>query len=323
MKRNFLCGLVLLSLVLLSSCSDSNDTLPDGDSIPSPPLLLRYELSSTTSVPSGFTFDPVERNFYLAGIGDGSIVRVDAEGRESELRAPDNLVSFWGAKVDAERRRLWICARDPEGIDNQMWVYDLNTDERVKEFLLGALWPKGDCNDLVLDENGIAYVTDPVNPNIYKLDPALGEGSIYLSDPLFTDVFGAGVGLNGIKITEDGSKLITATLAPATLFSVSLPVPDELVVVELEGDPLITPDGMEFLDGYFYSIAIGSVHRLSFNDAYTRATVSSQSGFNQVTSGTIAEGGLYVVKSQAVSFVQGSELDLPFEFFVIDLTTFD
>jgi len=323
MIRNSVCGVTLFIVMLLGACSDSNNSTPITNSEPLTPLLSRYELSSTTSIPSAFTFDPVDRNFYLGGIGDGSLIRVDAGGVESEIRAADFLVQIWGANVDAERRRLWICVRDPEGIDNQVWIYDLNTDERVGEFLLGALWPKGDCNDLVIDENGVAYVTDPINPNIYRLDPLTEEGTIYISDPRFLDVLGLGVGLNGIRISEDGSRLITNTIIPAQLFTISLPEPDEVVVVELEGDPLTTPDGMEFLDGDYYLIAFDAVHRIRFNDEYTRATVSTQGGFDEITSGTAAEGTLYAVNSEAISNQTGAEIDLPFEFFAIDLETFD
>jgi len=321
MKWNSRLWLCFAIAWVLAACSDSNDSsFPPSDQ---PALLPSYELSSTTSIPSGFAYDPVERNFYLAGIADGSIVRVDAVGNESEFRAPDNLVEIWGAEVDPERRRLWICARDPVGIDHQVWIYDLNTDERETTFLLGALWPKGDCNDFAIDEDGNAFVTDPFNPNIYKLDPVTGEGSIYVSDPMFANPLGLPAGLNGIQIAEDGSRLVTSTVLPAAIYTITLPMPDSIVKVELEGDPLTFPDGMQFLDGSYYSIAIGTVHRIRFNSDYTSAIVSTQGGFDEVTSAAAADGHLYVVNSEAQSWLLGGEIDLPFEFFTIDLEAFD
>ena len=91
----------------------------------------------------------------------------------------------------------------------------------------------------------------------------------------------------------------------------------------MEGDPLTFPDGMQFLDGSYYLIGIDAVHRIRFNADYTSAIVSTQGGFDEVTSGAAAEGLLYVVNSEAQSWLLGEEIDLPFKFFTIDLGAFD
>jgi hypothetical protein len=80
---------------------------------------------------------------------------------------------------------------------------------------------------------------------------------------------------------------------------------------------------MQLLDGSYYSIAIAAVHRIRFNADYTSATVSTQEGFDEVTSGVAADGQLYVVNSEAQSFLLGEEIDLPFDFLTVDLGAFD
>ncbi len=210
-------GLLMCIVAITTACSDSNDS-----HITLTPLADRYELSSDDSVPEGVAFDPQERAFYATSLQGGSIVRIDATGKESIFRDADNRARLVGVKVDSRQRRLWVCAQQVDGTDNRVWVFDLVTAQLDMEFLLGALTANGSCNDLVLDSAGVAYVTDPANPYLYRLDPATGTGSILATDPLFDDITGAGLGLNGIALSPDESALIVGKYVPASLLRVSL-----------------------------------------------------------------------------------------------------
>ncbi len=94
-------ALILSIVTVATACSDSSDS----QSAPTP-LPDRYELSSKDSVPEGVTFDPQKREFYATSLQGGSIVRLDAEGRETFFRTADNRVRLLGAKIDDRRRRL-------------------------------------------------------------------------------------------------------------------------------------------------------------------------------------------------------------------------
>jgi sugar lactone lactonase YvrE len=314
--------LALCIMAIATACSDSNDS---GSPAPTTviPLLDRYVLSSDDSVPEGVTFDPQNREFYATSLQGGSIVRVDAQGNESIFRAADNRAQLVGTKIDVQTRRLWVCAQEVDDIDNRVWVFNLENGELDLEFLLGALSADGSCNDLVLDSAGVAYVTDPANPYLYRLDPATGTGTILATDPLFNDTSGAGLGLNGIALTPDESALIVGKLIPATLFRVSLPDAETIESIELSGDALPAPDGLAILEGDLYTVSANSVSRVSMNSRYSAGEVVTVTQSNGLSTATVAEDKLFVIKSDVINFVLNRPLDIPFEIFRVDLNAFD
>ncbi|MDZ7782826.1 MAG: SMP-30/gluconolactonase/LRE family protein [Halioglobus sp.] len=308
--------LALATAVATTACSDSSDA-------PAQPLLDRYELSSPDSVPEGVAFDPVDRAFYATSLQGGSITRIAADGTESLFRPADDRARIGGAKVDPAARRLWVCATQVDGLDDRVWVFDLDTGGLVLEFFLGALSTGGSCNDLALDDSGAAFVTDPANPFIYRLDPDSGEGTVFASDPLFADASGAGLGLNGIAVSADGSALIVARFFPAALLRVNLPDGDVVTPVALSGDDLPAPDGLAVLDGDVYAVSGEAVSRVRPNTDGTAATVTTVPQISGLSTATVAEGALYVIKSDVVNFVLGRPLNPPFEIFRVDLEAFD
>lgn len=307
--------LALAAAVATAACSDSSDK-------PAQPLLDRYELSSPDSVPEGVAFDPVERAFYATSLQGGSITRIAADGTESVFRPADDRAQIGGVKVDAAARRLWVCATQVDGLDDRVWVFDLESGARVLEFVLGALSTGGSCNDLTLDGSGAAFVTDPANPFIYRLDPVSGEGEVFASDPLFTDASGMGLGLNGIAMSVDGDALIVARFLPAALLHVSLPNGDSVVPLALAGDALPAPDGLAVLDGDFYAVSDAAVSRVRTNTDSTAGTVTTVPQISGLSTATVAEGALYVIRSDVTNFALGRPVNPPFEIFRVDLEAF-
>ncbi|MCR9106966.1 MAG: SMP-30/gluconolactonase/LRE family protein [Gammaproteobacteria bacterium] len=308
----------LAVLVLLTGCSDGNDSPANAA-----PLLARYVLSSPDSVPEGIAFDPIDRAFYATSLQGGSITRVDADGTERIFRAADNNVRIGGAKVAASQRQLWVCTQRLDTLDDRIAVYDLDSAEQTMEFLLGALSTNGSCNDLAIAPDGFVYVTDPDNPNLYRLDPTSGEGEVFASDPLFTDLTGQGLGLNGITVTADGNALIVARFFPAALLRVALPNAASITEVALSGDTLPAPDGLVELDGDIYSVSNSSVSRTRLGADGRSGTVTVLPQISGLSTGTAAESALYVIKSDVTSFVLEQPLNPPFEIFSIDLADFD
>jgi sugar lactone lactonase YvrE len=310
--------LMLIATALTTACSNSSDS-----QLTLTPLSDRYELSSADSVPEGVAFDPRERAFYTTSLQGGSIVRIDAAGQESIFRAADNRAELVGAKVDASQRRLWVCARQVDDTDNRVWVFDLASAQLEIEFLLGALATAGSCNDLVLDSAGVAYVTDSANPYVYRLDPATGTGSILATDPLLDDITNAGLGLNGIVLTPDESALIVGKFVPASLLRISLSDAGRIEPIVLTGDTLPPPDGLVVLDGDLYAVSNDSVSRVRPNADFSAADVETvaqqRSG---LSTATVAESGLYVIKSEVLNFVLRRPLDTPFEIFRVDTNAF-
>lgn len=313
---------VVTSALLLGllACSDTSD---NGSPATQSPLLDRYELSSEDSIPEGVAFDPVDRAFYATSLQGGSITRVSSEGDETVFRPADDRASLLGVKVDADSRRLWVCAQNVDGLDNRIWVFDLETADRVQEYLLGALASGGNCNDLVLDVEGVAYVADPSNPYIYRLDPATETGSIFATDPIFAGVPGPVPGLNGIAFTAEGSALVVAKFITRELLWVSYPDAAEIRAIELSGDALPLPDGLVEIDGDIFSVAGNTVARTRLNADGTAGQVVVTEQISGLSTGTLAEGELYLIKSDVLNFALGATLNLPFEIFRVDLAAFD
>ncbi|MEZ5566899.1 MAG: hypothetical protein R3E54_00825 [Halioglobus sp.] len=309
--------LLLAAVAAATGCSDSSDNAPGVS------LLQRYVLSSADSVPEGIAYDGHDAAFYVTSLQGASIVRIAADGSESIFRPADNRAAIGGAKIDSEARRLWVCAQRVDGLDGRVWVYNLDSTELMHEFLLGALSTGGTCNDLALDANGRAYVTDPANPFLYRLDADTGEGDVLASDPLFNDLTGAGLGLNGVAVTPDRSALIVAKFFPAGLLRVSLPDGENISQVQLSGDTLPPPDGLVFLDDDLYAVSGEAVSRVRFATDFTSAQVRVAPQISGLSTATVAQGRVYVVKSGVVNFVLGRPLDTPFEVFALDLNAFE
>ncbi len=317
MNRAFrICFIFLLGLCV--SCSDSSD-----NTVNVTPLLANYILSSPDSVPEGIAFDPVDRAFYVSSVQGASITRIDADGTETLFRDADGSASMGGLKVDTKARRLWVCARGTTNPDNRVWVFDLDSGAMTMEFLLGAISANGSCNDLVLDSTGVAYVTDPANPNLYRLDPSTEEGTVLASDPLFMDVTGIGLGLNGIATTPDESALIVAKFTPPSLYKVSLPDGGSITPITLSGDMFPTPDGLVILDGDLYSVSDSIVTRTRFNADYTAGEARNLTVKTGLSTATIAESQVFVVKSEITNFVTNRPLNLPFEIIRVDLDAYE
>lgn len=312
-------ALLACMVILSTACSDSNDNDTTGTAVA--PLAERYELSSPDSVPEGIAYDARARMFYTTSLNGGGIVRLDPAGQEFVFHPADHRAQLVGTKVDVERRRLWVCAQQVDGGDNRVWVFDLATAERVEEFFLGAVAVNASCNDLVLDSAGIAYVTDPANPNLYRLDPATGSAAILVSDPLFADITGAGLGLNGIALTPDETALIVGKYLPASLLRVGLE-DGSVTPIALSGDTLPAPDGLAVLNDDLYAVSDASVSRVRLSQDASVGVVVTRVQKGGLSTAAVAESDLYVVKSEVLNYVLMRPLNTPFEIFRVDTEAF-
>jgi sugar lactone lactonase YvrE len=301
------------------------------------PLAEEYPLSTKDSLPEGVTFDPIDRAFYAGSLNGGTITRVNADGTESVFLDLDSEVSVSGMKIDAQNRRLWVCAsfRDPmiplgeEGsLYTEIWIFDLVSGEKTHEYSLPAIVPNARCNDFNLDENGIGYLPDSQKPNIYRIDPNEDAGTLYvdnnpilepestLSDALRFFVPGS----NGVVVTPDARYLLIANTPANTLFRVSLSDPSDIIEVVLLGDDFTAPDGLVMFNQILYAVSSGKIHQVTFTGtAFDEGTVQSIDFIGGTTTGTRAENQLYVIKSLVKA---EDETDFPL-IIKVDLSLFD
>ncbi len=285
----------VLGLLALAGCTET-DSGGEGE-----PLQARYELDEAVGVPEGIAYSEARREFYLSSLVDGRITRVTASGEESLLRdPPGGEVTTVGLAVDPSRQHLWACGGD------RLLVFDLDAGAEIESFDLTALDPDATCNDVTVLEDGRAFATDSSLGNLYTAAVG-GSASIHASDPML----GGGLGANGVVPTPDQSQLVVGLYLARQLVLIGTDEPGAPVPIALEGDALLTPDGLEWLGSSLYSVSDAAVQAIALD-----GTSGSVTTLDDVPSGlstaTAAEGRLFVIKSEVTNHVLGQELDLPF-----------
>lgn len=205
-------------------------------------------------------------------------------------------------------------------------MFDLATQELLIEFPLAPLYAHANCNDVVLDESGLAYVNDSENPAIYRLNRETGLGELYVVDPLLGDSTGNGLGANGIEIMNEGNTLIITRMLPPAVVTVSLPEPDLVKEVELQGEAIPLPNfGIRAFENDLYWAVLGATARLRFSDDYETASavLVSLEDAVQTTSLEVAESALYAVNSDVLTFLSTGQTRPPLFIYKIATAEFE
>ena len=77
------------------------------------------------------------------------------------------------------------------------------------------------------------------------------------------------------------------------------------------------------LDDNLYSVSDSDVSRVVYHPQLGSGTVKTVQQISGLSTATIAEGGIYVIKSEVTPFVLGQPLETPFEIFMLDMSAFD
>lgn len=293
-------------------------------------LQEEYILADQELVPESGSYDPVGRAFYVGSATRGSITRVEADGTESLLfdPAPSSSLRTLGLTIDAEARRLWVCVDDTGTPSQGVWTFDLSTGALDIQFDLASAAADATCNDIALDSEGVAYVSDSANPRVYRANVVGEVIEIWADDPLLAPDAGI-FGGNGIAVTEDDryvlvSKTILSSATPR-LLRIERANPTNIAGITTTPEITMTADGISFLDGDLYVAAVGSgeIFRLTTTDQWVTAIVTTS--MQQVGTSTVrpAEGDLYGIYSDITNALLGQPINPPFRIYRIDLASFE
>lgn len=291
-----------------------------------------YPLSSPMSLPEGVAFDAKTRRFFATGLMGGQITQIDAAtGVETVFHASEGEpVQYSGAKVDEQRRRLWVCTSDIRGPRGGVDLFDVDTGALIRHFELSR---GGICNDVCLDDDGVAYVTDSFLPVIYRVDAADGSAGEFIRDAQMAAPMGQ-FGLNGIVVTPDGRHIIGGFTSPSKLFIASRTEPSGVREIALSGDPFAVPgdpnftgaDGIVFIGEELYVVHDGGVQQITFTaSGYAAGTVKSALAPERgLTTATVVDGELYVIKAEVLrSMHMRQPPNLPFKIYKFPRALFE
>ncbi len=188
--------------------------------------------------PEGLAYDPHHNRFYVSSVTRGGVGIVQLDGNYNPFITDEILTSTSGLKVDKARHRLLVCNGPFDG-PNGIGAYNLNTGARIFYTDLTGLLPGKPIfvNDVAVDPQGNAYVTNSFSPVIYKVDRN-GNASIFFQNDAFALDPGE-FGFNGIQYDARGFLLVA--------FSnqiVKIPVSNQAGYSIVQLDATISPDGL-------------------------------------------------------------------------------
>lgn len=241
--------IVVLSVLVLPAMAQ--EVTPEATAAAEPVIINLAAL-----LPEGVEYDAANDRFLFGSLSQGTIHQIQEGGEAEPFVEDEDLVSTVGIHVDAANNRLLVTNSD-SGIFSDpsasgmagLAAYDLETGERLFLADLGALLPEGRhfANDVTVDADGNAYVTDSFSPAIYRVDMD-GNAEIFIEDERLTT--SDGIGLNGIDYHFDGYLLASLGGSESVL---KIPLDDPAALTEVElSEPMaidgmiLTPDGSAF-----------------------------------------------------------------------------
>ena len=275
--------------------------------------LQSIEIQKNALYPEGIDYNPMTDRFVVGSFREGAVYEVDLDGNYHQIIKDDRLNSVLAVRVDIKRDRLFVANSDigasirshSKGSAKlaSVIIYELSTGKGIHYVDLGSLLPdtKHLANDIALDTEGNAYVTDSFSSVVYKIDTN-GKGSVFLQNKRFS---GEGINLNGIVFHPDGF-LIAVKKGEGVLFKIPLNSPNNFSEIEsskkfIGGDGLILVNKKELV--VIANRAAGqtteTVFSISSQDGWKTSKVNTTYKFDKVypTTGVIKRNKIYVLHS--------------------------
>lgn len=285
-------GLVALAtglLGLLPGCSKDEESAASPAKITVPQRALS---------PEGIQYDASNQRFIVSSRTQGRIGTVRDDSTYTQLADDARLISTIGLNLDGTRQRLLAAVSDAGANTTRssattlrklaaLAIFNPSSGALLSYIDLGALRPTLPhfANDIAVDGQGNAYITDSLSPIIYKVD-AQGVATIFLENSQLSG--GNGFGLNGIVYHPDGY-LLVAKSNDGTLFKVPLANPAGFTPVT-STQSLLGADGMLLLDNTTLLVVTGSqntVFRMASSDAWATTRPSGSFATGAVGATTI------------------------------------
>lgn len=276
--------------------------------------------------PEGLTWDPSAQHFIVGSLHHRSIHSVSdaavVETLISDPTLPQN-ATILGLAIDSIHNRLLavVHAAAPLPPFNALAAYDLRSRRRVFLSLLDDETPDGMtttrhvANDVAVDFNGNAYVTNSAGNFIWKVDKD-GEASVFSRSPVFSesplavdpDAPFSECGLNGIAYVSKGY-LLAVQSNTGKMFKVN--ADDGLARRVLLTEDLTWADGLAIRsDGVVLVVSHHTLWFIKSHDSWAEGVVYDKTALNEekfATSVTVGgEDRAYVLYGHVMEGLMGN-----------------
>lgn len=311
-----LAPVAVLGLTLFSSCSKDSDT---GMMAPAAPATITFTQAGL--YPEGVQYDAPNARFLVTSLTTGRLGQVTDAGVYSTPFADDpKIVSAIGVYLDEPRNRALVAVSDPganqqrttaatQGKLARLAIFNRNAPTTAPVVVeLGSLRPALGhfANDVTVDAQGNAYVTDSFSNLIYKVD-AQNNATVFLEDAARLGTPAAGAfGFNGIVFHPDGY-LLVAKSDNGVIYKVPLANPAGYTPVATTQN-LMAADGLLLQDNNTLQVvsnAQAKVFRLATTNGFGAATLSG-------TFSTAAQFPTTLARRDGNSYVLYANLDALF-----------
>lgn len=324
-------AVLFVMLCSFSSCQSYIDQLLDEIKDKKDPKDLPQQITiqEPSLFPEGIEYDTENERYLVSSLTKGTIGQVDDKGNYKAFIEDEDFVSTIGIDVDDFRKRLLVCVSDANERDlAALGIYDLRSGSRVSFTNLGDVSDDPEAshfaNDVAVDLQGNAYVTDSFYPVIYKVDKE-GKASVFLQDDTFQPSEGA-FGLNGIVFHPAGF-LIAAFAETNTLYKIPLDDPEAFSAITLDAS-LQGPDGL-YLSNNLQTLLVvsnnggmedGNVKAFESEDFWETAELESTFKTGAVFPTTVAQRGsaFYVLYAHLNELFTGNTSRDTFEITQVD-----
>ncbi len=276
---------------------------------------IEYALPGDQVFPEGIAFQRGTSYFYVSSTTDGTIFRGSTREDTAEIFLPggaDGRTTAVGLKVD-DRGRLFVAG----GATGMIFIYNTATGGLIRSFNIGK--SPTFLNDVAIGADGAAYVTDSVNPLIYKVAQN-GAGGWTLETFIdFTGtalVYQAGFNVNGIAAVNNGQYLVVVQSNTGKLFRIDIAT-KVVSEINLGGETVANGDGI-LLKGRTLYVARNRqelIVKIALSNDLSSGTVISSTTderFKYPTTIAIGAGRMLVVNSQFDKRAPGTTPELPF-----------
>jgi sugar lactone lactonase YvrE len=217
MRRLFI-SIALVGSALAAGCSPEPEspTATAPPAAPSAPQGMVITAQRGGFIPEGIEYDQGSGRFLTGSLAEGTIFTIGRDGSVVPFIRDADLVSSVGIEADEPRDRLLVTNSDraafggPAPGHAKLGAYSLTTGERLAMVDLGATLgtpapAKFFANDVTVDNDGNAYVTDTMNGVVYRVTSDYQASVLHR----FTGL-PEGAQLNGIVYHDGGYLLVVA-----------------------------------------------------------------------------------------------------------------